>query len=186
MTSPSTIADTQTATAPRSEAAHMRASVERNVGEGNIPGSGINAVHNFTAAIWTRCMELGIIDTSKSTKLPGFGRLDTVPDHEAYLPNGNVISVKGLTYNSASSLGGHSGTIEITNPRGTKINISLENGVVYGARVDGKESITGDGEKETLALIKVADKLAIQYLALDRDSIVTDSATRMARKLEDF
>ena len=179
-------ATTGTQTAQQQDVASMRASVERNIGEGNVLESGINAVHNFTAAIWTRCSELGLVDHSKSDVHFGSVRSDKIPDHEAYLDNGNVIAVKGLTYNTGSTLGGENGTIEITNPRGIKIAISIGNGVVYGAKIDGVESITGDGTKETLALIKVMDKLALQYLTADKDSIVTDRALRTTRKLEEF
>ena len=110
----------------------MRESVERFLDGGNSLKSGINAVHNLTAAIWVKASEVGFIEAKSVAndsynKIGGCG-VDRIADHTVDLGNGRTLEANGLQYYTGSSLGGDSGSITITNLRGNKIEIKLRDG----------------------------------------------------------
>ena len=177
-------------TSEQKEVKSMRDAVEHFLVDGNSLKSGINAVHNLTAALWVKASEGGFIQQKKIendnySKLGNCG-VDKIADHTADLGNGRKLEAKGLEYYSGSTLGGVNGTITITNLRGNKIEIRLQDEVVMRAEIDGKLAITDDGKLETMAFSEVIGKITRQYLALETDAICAGPRALMVRALEDF
>ena len=168
----------------------MRESVERFLDGGNSLKSGINAVHNLTAAIWVKASEVGFIEAKSVAndsynKIGGCG-VDRIADHTVDLGNGRTLEANGLQYYTGSSLGGDSGSITITNLRGNKIEIKLRDGKVMDGSIDGKIAIVGDGRPETMVFNKIIGQIAQQYLALEDSSICAGPTARTVRALEEF